>query len=295
MHESTTPVLSPPWTIRTLLEWAASRLTQEGCDEARLHAELLLSHVLRIPRLDLSLEADRRLSDDTFRDFDVLFRRRLNHEPIQYIIGKVEFYGLEFLVSPSVLIPRPETELLVERVLGAIRDSNQKTMEVLDIGTGSGNIAVAVGKYAPAARVTAIDVSPQALALAADNVRRNVVSNVSLIEADIFDDVLPGRQFEIIVSNPPYVSAAEFHELAPEIRSFEPRIATTDEADGLRFIRRIGAYAQERLNRSGSVFIEIGFDQKESVEKILVGRGFAGVEFFDDYGGIPRVVKALRQ
>lgn len=295
MHESTIPVLSAtPRITRTLLEWATDQLHERGFDEARLHAELLLSHALHTPRLALSLEADRQLSEETIRHFDTLFRRRLHHEPLQYILGTVEFYGVELRVDRSVLIPRPETELLVEHTLETIRGFGRRRTEILDIGTGSGNIAIAVGKHSPDVEITAIDVSAEALAVAAENIRHSAVSNVTLVEVDVFDDIFPGRFFDVIVSNPPYVPASEFPDLAAEIRNYEPRIATTDEGDGLRVIRRISALAREKLRGDGVVLMEIGFDKKGSVQKVLNREGFKDIQFHDDYAGIPRVVKARR-
>jgi release factor glutamine methyltransferase len=166
--------------------------------------------------------------------------------------------------------------------------------DILDIGTGSGNIAVALASRLLHAGVTALDVSAEALAVAARNVERHHLSNIELLQADALSDFLPGKTFDLIVSNPPYISAAEFEQLQPEIRDFEPRIATTDDADGFRFIRRVSSVAAEKLSPGGWLLMEIAYNQSDTVQEIVSGLGFHGVEVFEDFAGIPRVVRGQK-
>ncbi len=283
------------WTVLSLLDWSARYLKERGYDEARLNVELLLSHVLSLKRIELYLNFDRPLTRDELARFKLFFQRRLRHEPLQYITGEAEFMGLKLFVDRSVLIPRPETELLVEKVLETIRASEQERIEVLDIGTGSGNISIALSHFAPNTHVTAIDVSADALRTAAVNVSRHGLSSVTLKEADIFSDFLPGERFDIIVSNPPYISEMEFQSLEPEIREFEPRVATCDSSDGYRFIRRICEIVDVKLCDGGTLFMEIAYDQSGATRSIVEASGLSDVELFNDYAGIPRVLRATHR
>jgi len=281
------------WTVLSLIEWSSGYLADRGFDEVRLHVELMLAHVLQCSRVDLYLHFDRPLTTDELSGFKSLFQRRLAHEPLQYILGETTFMGLALEVGPGVLIPRPETELLVEEVLKAIRQRDSRGLNILDIGTGSGNIPIAIAHFSHAP-VTSIDVSEEALAIARRNVAKSGLPGITLLHAAFLSDVLPGEQFDIIVSNPPYVSAAEFAKLPPEIRSFEPAIATTDGKDGLRMVTEICEFASRRLAANGKLFVEIGFGQAEKVRSIVEVSGLKVDAIIDDYGGIPRIVKAMR-
>jgi len=283
------------WTVLSLLEWGTAYLAERGFGEPRLHVELLLAAVLRIGRLDLYLQFDRPLLPEELASFKTLFRRRLTHEPLQYILGETEFMGLPFAVNPGVLIPRPETEILVEKALEVIRGIGNLPVTVADVGTGSGNIAIAIAHLAPATRVTAVDLSPDALATAAANCTRNQVSNVQLEQADIFADAFGTRTFDIILANPPYVALEEFGQLQEEVRVYEPRMATTDEGNGYRFIERIVSVASVKLNPGGWLFMEIGFGQAEEVRRMALAAGLAVENLYPDYSGIPRVLAARRK
>jgi release factor glutamine methyltransferase len=261
-------------------------------DESRLNVEMLLSHVLGLSRIELYMNFDRPLSSDERVRFKSVLQRRLRHEPLQYIIGETEFMGLKLFVDQSVLIPRPETEVLVEEALKIIQTAGKERVEVLDIGTGSGNISVALAHFARNVVATAIDISHAALQTAARNLSRHALSTVTLMEADIFCDFLPGKKFDIIVSNPPYVSESEFEILAPEIREFEPRIATCDNGDGFCFIRRICTIAGEKLKDGGAFLVEIAYNQSEATRTIVEGSGFTVGGLFADYSGISRVLMA---
>jgi len=281
------------WTVLSLIEWSSAYLAGKGFEEGRLHVELLLARVLQCSRVDLYLHFDRPLAADELSAFKILFQRRLTCEPLQYILGDTDFMGLTLEVGPGVLIPRPETELLVEEVLGAIKARKSSDLRILDIGTGSGNIPIAVRHFS-GMPVTSIDVSEEALAIARRNVSKLGLSGITLLKADIFSDILPNESFDLIVSNPPYISAREFETLQPEIRGFEPAGATTDGGDGFRVITRICGFASERLVMNGMMFLEIGFGQAEAVSTIVKDSGLSPVGIVNDYGGVPRVVKAVR-
>ena len=287
---------APPqqWTILSLLEWASGYLSRRGFDEARLHVELMLAHVLRLKRLDLYLQFDRPLTPEERGAFRALFERRLKHEPLQYILGETEFMGLSLAVDRSVLIPRPETELLVERAVEFLKARTDQKAEVLDIGTGSGNIAVALGAMAPGATIVSMDTSADALRVAATNVARHKLANVTLLEADVFGEFLSGRRFDLLISNPPYVSREEFQALEPEVRDHEPSSAVTDNADGMRVITRIAQIASPRLRPGGALFMELGYNQSERVRELLAASGLADIELIPDFARIPRVIAARR-
>lgn len=286
------PVVQNSWTVLSLLQWATEHLKQKGIDEARLTVELLLAHTLNLTRFALYTNFDRPMSPDELAAFKSLFKRRLTHEPLQYILGETEFMGLKLSIDRRALIPRPETEILVEEALKVARGMTGDKIRILDIGTGSGNIPVALAHFLPHAAITSVDVSAGALELAAGNIRRHNLTNVTLRHSDIFADSFTGQSFNMVVSNPPYVSVAEFQMLQPEVKNFEPGIATTDGADGLTFIRHIGALAKEMLLPGGMLLMEIAFNQAPLTEAILKSSGYNSVTFVQDYAGIQRIVKA---
>lgn len=288
---------TPPqsWTVLSLIEWSTQYLVDRGFDEARLHVELLLAHVLQSSRLNLYLQFDRPLTSEELASFKNLFKRRLTHEPLQYILGETVFMGLRFTVDCRVLIPRPETELLVERAVEILNSSPSPNPRVLDIGSGSGNIALAIAHHAPKSIVESLDISSEALAIARENQQLLGVSNATFFEADIFAEQARLGTFEVIVSNPPYVSLQEFVSLQEEVRDFEPRLATTDEADGTRFLKRLARIAEDHLLEDGTLLVEIAYNQEAAVREILKACGPWDVEVFKDYAGLPRVVQVRRR
>lgn len=292
-HTDSTPTPPRHWTVLAMIQWATTYLVERGFDEARLHVEYLLAHVLRSKRLDLYLQFDRPLTSGELLAFKALFKRRLAHEPLQYIIGEADFMGLSISVDQRVLIPRPETELLVEAAVDFLQGREQGTFEVLDIGTGSGNLSLAIGRRFPTATITSLDVSDAALAVAAANLRRHGVTNVQLRQADIFADTAIPGVYDLVVSNPPYVSRIEFDSLQQEVRDFEPRNAVTDNADGLSFARRIASLCREHLKSGGCLLLEIGHGQEEGARGILEGAGLVSCSVTKDYAGIPRCMRAF--
>ncbi len=282
------------WTVLSLLQWATQYLLDHAFEEARLHAELFLAHVLSCSRLQLYTNFDRPMTEAELAHFKTLLKRRLAHEPLQYILGETEFMGIRLAVDRRVLIPRPETELLVEKALEAMKSIDKPDVHVLDIGTGSGNIAIAVAKFEPRARLAAMDVSDEALQVAEANAQSNSIDTIEFLRASVFDEFLPGRRFDVIISNPPYISREEFSLLQPEVRHYEPRIATTDNADGLTVIHRIAEVAAQRLHDGGSLFLEIAYNQSAEAAAIAEQAGLRDVRVATDFAGHPRILSARK-
>jgi release factor glutamine methyltransferase len=276
-------------TVLNALKLATEYFDKKEIQSARINAELLLAHLLNCKRLDLYLRFDQPLGENEVEQYRQLIARRGKYEPVQYIIGSTEFYGLQFEVNPSVLIPRPETEILVETVINNYKYSDK--IKILDIGCGSGNIAVALAKNLPDAEITTIDVSEEALKIAQANAIRNEAGNIKFQLADINSDRLfPNNKFNVLVSNPPYVSGQEFNSLQKEITMYEPRNAVTDDEDGLRFYKRISEFANQYLVDGGSLFYEIGAGQSDDVKSLMIGNGFTSIQIIKDYQKIDRVI-----
>jgi release factor glutamine methyltransferase len=260
-----------------------------------LNTELLLAHVLGLTRMELYLQFDRPLTEEELGNFKALLKRRLTHEPLQYIIGETVFMGVRLAVDRRVLIPRPETEILVEEAISFLKGRGEDARRVLDIGTGSGNIPIAIARFLAGIDVLSVDASAEALELASSNVERHGASGVRLERWDVMRDGLPPGPFDLILSNPPYVPAADLPGLQVEVRDFEPQMATTDGGDGLSFFAEIlqGA-GRGLLTRGGAVMLEIGFGQSDAVREIALRSGFRGFECVNDYAGIPRVAICRR-
>jgi release factor glutamine methyltransferase len=283
------------WTILSLIEWSADHFSSKSVDSPRLTAELLLCHVLTCQRIELYTNFDRVLSPDELTRYKACFKRRLAHEPVQYIVGSTEFMGLKLEVDRRTLIPRPETELLVEQVAKRALGGGSRPIRILDIGTGSGNIAVSLARLISSCEVIALDVSTDALDVANRNAELHAVEGrVKLVQYDIMnrDGLYEAEPFDFVVSNPPYIPAADIPSLPPEVRDYEPLIALRDSGDGLSFFRRIGETGARLLKEDGSLFVEIGFDQGEAVRAIFRDLGYAQVGSFKDYAGIDRVIEA---
>ena len=285
-------------TIRVLLIEAERSLARGPHPErARRDAETLLLHAIGEDLLDANLawliaHGHETLSRRVVTDFRAYVDRRRTGEPIQYITGEAEFYGLSFKVNREVLIPRPETEHLVEKVIEIARGFERQ--RIADIGTGSGAIAVALASQLPAARIHATDKSAAALKVARANAARNgVAERVRFHEGDLLAPVA-GKLFDVIVSNPPYVSEADRNSLAVEVRDYEPAQALFAGADGLAIYRRLIPAAFAALFHERFLALEIGFGQEAMVRDLLVGAGFTGIEFTEDLQGIPRVAVARR-
>jgi release factor glutamine methyltransferase len=285
------------WTVRELMKSAMEHLQQKGFDDARLNVELLLAHALDLQRIQLYLHFDKPLSPEELKQFRTLFERRLKREPLQYIIGSTSFMGLHFTVDARVLIPRPETETLIEQVmLLCQRYPGNAPIHLLDVGTGSGNIAVSIAKYVRHAHITAIDISKEALSVAEENARINSVdSQIQFSLVDVFDQTeeLFRKQFDILVSNPPYVPRDEWEQLQTEVRDFEPSAAVTDGKDGFKFYHRFIGMIPDILKLGGGIMLEVGFQQAEKVARELKISGIDQIQITNDLQGIPRVVSGI--
>ncbi|GAC1360456.1 MAG: peptide chain release factor N(5)-glutamine methyltransferase [Acidobacteriaceae bacterium] len=281
-------------TLRDAISTATARLAAkvELSGSAARDAELLLLHTLRLPRSAVYSDPDRRLSEEEQAAYTRAVERRLAFEPIQYITGKQEFFGLELEVGPGVLIPRPETELLVEAALERL--AGTRSPRVLDVGTGTGAIAVALASRLPEARITAVDVCEAALGIARRNIRRYCYEDrIDLRRSDLLQD-LPdaGVGFDAILSNPPYVPQPDRPAMHPEVREYEPALALFAGEDGLAVYRRLIPQAHSALAPGGMLAMEMGYGQSDSLRELLCG--WYGVEVRSDLRGIPRVVLALR-
>jgi len=292
MHETET------WTIGRLLTWTTDYLRGHGADSPRLDAEVLLAAARRCARIDLYTAFDQPASDTLRTAFRELVRRRAEGMPVAYLVGEREFYSLKFCVTPDVLIPRPETELLVVAVLDRVRAMEPELpISIADVGTGSGVIAVCAAKHCPRCRVTAIDISPAALAVARQNVERHgVADRVKLVESDLFQALARSEPFDLVVSNPPYVSRAEIQNLARDVREHEPRLALEAGEQGLDVIERLVAQAPDHLQPGGWLMLEISPPQVAEVGKRITADGrLVVVETIKDLAGLPRVVLARKE
>jgi release factor glutamine methyltransferase len=270
---------------------ATNALRVAGVPDPRREANSLLAHVLGKDRTFIISHATDELDVLTLETYGELIRRRAVGEPQQYITGTQSFYGLEFLVTPDVLIPRPETELLVEAALKLMDESQNTELVLCDIGTGSGCIAITLVHLRPRSIAVAIDISERALAVAKSNAHRHAVSNrISFLAGDAFGPLEPDTKFDLILSNPPYVSAASLAGLQREVRDHEPLIALTPGSDGLVIIRRLINESPTYLKPGGFLLFEIGFDQHQAVHDSLDPRVWQLLEIQPDLQGIPRVV-----
>ncbi len=284
------------WTILHMILWSAEYLTEKGVEAGRLDAEWLLSTALGVDRLQLYLQYDRPLSSEEREAFKPLLRRRARREPLQYIIGRAAFRQLELKTDPRVLIPRPETEVLVQEVLDWASAGAGGVGGVWDMGTGTGAVALSLAAEGAWTRVVATDVSPEALSVAADNAERHDLSGlVEFRQGSLFEPLEEGERFNIIVSNPPYIAESEKGELQPEVRDWEPPEALFAGEDGLDVIRQLVAGAPEHLVSGGLLALECGLGQAERVAADVNATGaFGAVRIRPDLTGRPRVVMAER-
>jgi len=284
------------WNIMEILDYSEEYLKSKGIDSPRLEAEWLLSHALGNRRIDLYLQYDRVLSKTESINFKSLLKQRLDHKPLQYITGEAEFMGLSLNVNENVLIPRPETEQLVEKAIELLQNGNKNLIKVLDVGTGSGNIAIAIAKYLPLATVTAIDVSESVIKLAKKNAERNGVGDrIKFLVFDLTSDGFPEDEYDMVISNPPYISMSEMSDVQDEVKNWEPEVALTDYSDGVKLIEKVINLATKSIQKGGHILIEIGGNkQKERVRKLLLNAGFLNVKVETDYNSHARFAFAER-
>lgn len=279
------------WTTLAVLDWTTQRFTDAGIPGARLEAQLLLAHVLGCSRVQLYTGFDKPLGDEELAAYRGLIKRRLAGENVSYLLGEQEFWGLPITVNEHVLVPRPDTETLIEVARGLRADRNAPC-RVLDLCTGSGAIAVALAKELPAATIVATDISIEAVAIAKKNVERNgIADRVTVRVGDLFAPV-QGEQFDLIVSNPPYIASAVIGTLSAEVKR-EPRIALDGGPDGLAFYDRICTEARQCLVRGGGLVVEHGFDQADAVRARFEAAGFGTITLTHDLGKNPRVISGV--
>lgn len=282
------------WTVRRVLDWATADFRARGFDSPRLEAELLLTKATRLDRVRLIVEGERPLLAAELEEVRGLIQRRRRAEPIAYILGKREFYGLDFVVDSRVLIPRPDTEFLVEVALSATQARHEFGV-ALDLCTGSGCVAIAFAKQRPTWRVTASDISKDALAVAQLNAERlGAAFGMRFVASDLFSDLDREQRYSLITANPPYIPQSEIAVLQADIREFEPELALRGGADGLDVTRRLIREAPNYLGPGGVLALEVGYDQAPRVATLLTDAGLSEVRCTKDYGGHERVVSGRK-
>ena len=273
-----------------MIEWGSEYFREKRIDSPRLTIELMLAHIMKVSRFQLYMNFEQPLSQEELEELRVMIKRRVAREPLQYILGETHFHRRSFIVRPGVLIPRPETELLVDEALRRTRP-----LRALDVGTGSGCIALTIGLERPETEVIGIDVSEEALEVARENQQRLGGPNVEFRKVDIFDDaaVRDLGSFDLVISNPPYVPQGEVEELQEEVRNHEPRVAVTDGGSGLAFYERFAELAPQILRDEGEMFLELGYDQAAPV-RALFRRGRFRVDIYRDMEKIERILRVRR-
>jgi len=275
---------SETWTTLKILEWTKGYLAGKGIENARLEAEWLLCEALSLDRVGLYLSFDKPLQDAELAAYRGMVARRAKREPLQHILGSQEFLGLEFRITAAALIPRHDTELLVTEALKVVPEAQA----VLDLGSGSGCVAIALARNLPGAAVVSVDISAEALELARGNAALNSVS-VEFMLGSLFEPV-KGERFDLVVSNPPYIPAADIESLQPEVRDYEPRPALDGGSDGLDFYRAIIPAAPDHLTSGGWLLLEVGAGQSAAVTEMFAKNGFSAIFSAKDPGQIERVV-----
>lgn len=281
------------WTVGRLLTWTTEWLTGKGSEAPRLEAEVLLAHVRGCQRIALYTAFDTPVAEAERGRFREIVKRRGEGEPVAYLVGSREFFSLPFRVTPAVLVPRPETEGLVIRVLDLCRP--QAGPRIVDVGTGSGAIAITLAKHLPKASITATDVSSAALAVARDNAARHgVAERIAFLECDLLDHPQAAGPWDVIVSNPPYVREDEFESLPRDVRLHEPKAALVSGPTGVEIIERLAALAAARLVPGGWLLCEIG--PAAAAEAVLARQtGLTAEPTILDFAGLPRIVQARRR
>ena len=279
------------WKVIDILKITTDYFKDKQIENPRLNAEQLLAHVLDLSRVQLYVQFERPLSSTEVSLFRELIRRRAANEPLQYILGETEFMGLNFKVTPATLIPRPETELLVEHIIETVKNSKNENISIIDIGTGSGCIAISLAHYLTDCKIIATDISQEALNLAKNNATANKTNNVNFLKHDILmASKFPVESIDIIVSNPPYISVAEMNDLPNEIKNFEPEVALTDNKNGILFYDKILSLIDKDL-KCKFVIMEMNANLKDQIINIATKYGFTDLEIITDLNDLPRILK----
>ena len=298
MHNQISP-RHPEWTILKVLQWATSYFKRHGIDSPRATAEILLAHALTAERIDLYLHYDQPLNAKELRRFKAMIKRRIKREPVAYILGYKEFWSLELAVTRSVLIPRPETECLVERALAYLAaDADSGRQRILELGTGSGAILIALASENAQHTYWGTDISAAAIQIARANAAgHGLTTNIHFLVADWFAPFAVGtNRFDMIIANPPYIRHRDLKELQPEIQAFEPLVALDGSEDGLHCLRHIIQSAHRHLKPGGMLMLEMGHDQKAPLKQIIQRcEPYEDVAFYTDYSGYDRIVAMRRK
>lgn len=279
-----------------LVKQGQIKLFKAGINNADFDAWVLVEKICEISRTEYFVKMHDEVSEDIVTSYFEAIDKRITHYPLQYIVGEWEFMGIPFKVNENVLIPRQDTEILVEKALEIIGSEFEKIkgkISVMDMCTGSGCIGISVAKKCQNTSVTCVDISKAALEVAKENGKLNGVKNISFIESDLFENV--NGKFNVIISNPPYITSAEIKKLMPEVKDFEPHLALDGDSDGLKFYKLIINQSKEYLNENGYILFEIGCDQGEQVKKLLFEKGYTDIEVLKDLGGNDRVVIGKRR
>ncbi len=287
------PSSTPRWTTRKLLAWTTEHFGKKGIDSPRHSAEMLLAHVLGVTRIKLFMDADRPAGDLERAAFRDLVERASRHEPVDYLVGHAPFFSMMFKVTPAVLIPRPSTETVVEHIIQhSRRTPGFRAPVIADICTGSGIIAITLAKQIEGARIVATDISEEALTIARENAATHgVTDRIDFRRGDLLDP-LKFERFRYLVSNPPYISDAEFENVLPNVKDYEPHLALRGGSDGLDFIRRIIAQSKQHIEAPGQVVIEIADSQKAAALELAQEAGLENAQVLTDHEGLPRVLVA---
>nr|WP_308545417.1 peptide chain release factor N(5)-glutamine methyltransferase [uncultured Lachnoclostridium sp.] len=272
-------------TYENALREASNLLQAESISDAELDAWYLLEHVTGLRRVDYMIRAREDMPVDLYENYQQLLKKRALHIPLQYLTGSQEFMGLSFHVNESVLIPRQDTERLVEEVLKVSKDK-----DILELCTGSGCIIISLAKLGEVKNAVAVDISEEAIKIAKENAVANDVS-VTYLQSDMFTNVF--GTYDVIVSNPPYIESEVIDGLMPEVKDHEPRIALDGDTDGLKFYRVLAKESGRLLNKNGRIYLEIGCNQAAAVRELLIQNGFTQINVVKDYAGLDRVVSAV--
>lgn len=272
-----------------LIGWTEKYFLSKGLENGRNIGEILLQHLLDCKRVELYFGSEKQLTQDTIKTYHSWIQRLIKNEPLQYITGTIEFYGLELMITPAVFIPRPETERVVDIALQILK--TVISPKILDVGTGSGCIAIALANELPEASVTGIDIDPNMLKLAQKNADLHKINNIIFKQMDIQKEI-PKESYNLIVSNPPYIPLNEISDLEKNIKDFEPHIALTDGADGLTFYHRLASVASKILYSNGYLIMEVGQgNHPQKALKLFKNNTFASNKLIQDYNGDDRVLK----
>lgn len=282
-----------PVTVLEGIQKSSEFLAKKGIESPRLHAELLLAHVLKLPRMKLYLNFERALSPTETDEYRELLRRRSQREPLQHVLGSTSFCGLEIAVNRHVLVPRPETELLAEAGWDFLVTCHPSPVTALDFGLGSGCIAIALAAKCPNAKIFGLETSPDALETAKQNAaRNNVTERTHFLQGDGFTSLPTETKFDLFISNPPYIPTAEIETLQPEVRDFDPRSALDGGADGLDFYRKFAAETRAFLKPHGKIMLEFGDGQADAIRKIFEIQNWIVEATREDYTQRPRILIA---